>query len=60
MVAQDIVYQMVDPISLLISIFPFVPLILMAPHYKNGSVIYSFIAMMEILIIVMNHFIVLR
>jgi predicted Co/Zn/Cd cation transporter (cation efflux family) len=61
MVAQDIVYQVnTDPIDLFITIFPFVPIILMAPRYKNGRIIYGFIAVVEILIIVMNYFLVLR
>ena len=60
MVAQDIVYQMLDPGSLFFSMFPFFPLILMAPRYKNGGIIYGFIAAGEIVIIVLNHFIVLR
>jgi|HubBroStandDraft_1064217.scaffolds.fasta_scaffold773927_1 hypothetical protein len=60
MVVQDIVYHMTDPASLVISIFPFIPIILMAPRYKDGKVIYGFVAAAEILIIVMNYFLVLR
>jgi len=61
MVAQDIVYQVNrDPFELFLTAFPFVPIILMAPRYKNGRVIYSFIGAAEIIIIVINHFLVLR
>jgi hypothetical protein len=60
MVAQDIVYHMNDDASLFISIVPFIPIMLMAPRYKDGKIIYGFIAAAEILIIVMNYFLVLR
>ncbi len=62
MVAQDIVYdvKLNDPFSFLITFFPFLPLILMAPRYKNGKTIYSFIGAAEAIIIVMDHFTVLR
>jgi hypothetical protein len=61
-VAEDIVYQVnLDSLDfLLFTAFPFLPIILMAPRYKNGGVIYGFIAVAEILIIVTNHFVVLR
>jgi hypothetical protein len=39
---------------------PFAPLILMAPRYKNGKIIYSFTAFVEAVIIVGNYFMVLQ
>jgi hypothetical protein len=60
MAAQDIAYQMYDSFSLLITVIPFVPLISMAPRYKNGEVIYGFTAIVEATVIVANYFMVLR
>ena len=60
-ILQDIVYHVsLDSIDLLFTSIPFLPIILVAPRYKNGSIVYAFIGLGEIIIIVMNHFIVLR
>ena len=61
MVAQDIVYHVNhDPLDLFFTIFPFVPIILIAPRYKNGKIIYPIIGAAEAIIVVMNYFLVLR
>jgi hypothetical protein len=60
-VAQDVVYHVNhDPFDMFITLFPFVPIIAMAPRYKNGKWIYGFIGAAEALIILMDYFIVLR
>jgi hypothetical protein len=60
-ILQDIVYHIsLDPLDLFFTAVPFFPIILVAPRYKNGSIVYAFIGLAEIIIIVMNHFIVLR
>jgi hypothetical protein len=61
MVAQDIVYHVnFDPFEFVFTVFPFIPIIAMAPRYKDGRIIYSFIGAAEVLSILMNFFIVLR
>jgi hypothetical protein len=60
MVAEDVVYRMYDSFDFILTLIPFTPLILVAPRYKSGKVIYSFTAALETSIIVMNHFMVLR
>lgn len=60
MVAEDIVYRINDGFDFILTLIPFTPLILMAPRYKSGKVSYSFTAVLETLIVVMNHFMVLR
>ena len=61
MVAEDIVYHVNhDPWDLIFTMFPFVPIILIAPRYKNGKVIYPIIGAAEAIIVVMNYFLVLR
>jgi hypothetical protein len=60
-ILQDIVYHInLDPIDLFFTAIPFIPIILVAPRYKNGNIVYFFIGLAEIIIIVINHFIVLR
>ncbi|HTV41390.1 MAG TPA: hypothetical protein VMF08_12485 [Candidatus Sulfotelmatobacter sp.] len=60
MVAEDVVYDIYNLFDLLLTLIPFAPLLLMAPRYKNGNVIYGFTAALEAIIIVANHFMVLR
>jgi len=60
-VAEDIVYHVnFDPLDIFFTIFPFVPIILIAPRHKDGRLIYGFIAGAEAINIVLNHFLVLR
>ena len=60
-ILQDIVYHInLDHIDLLFTAMPFLPIFLVAPRYKNGSIVYCFIGFFEMIIIVLNHFIVLR
>ena len=60
-IVQDIVYHInLDAIDLFFTAIPFLPMILVAPRYKNGKIVYAFIGLAEIFIIVLNHFIVLR
>ena len=60
-VAEDIVYHVNQDVwDLSITIFPFVPIILIAPRYKNGKVIYPIIGAAEAIIVVMNYFLALR
>jgi len=61
MIAQDIVYHVNhDPLDLFFTIFPFIPIILIAPRYKNRKVIYHIIGAAEVIIVVINYFLVLR
>jgi hypothetical protein len=57
---DDIAYHVNFEDALLFTAVPFLPIIFMAPRYKNGNIVYAFIGLAEVIIIVMNHFIVPR
>jgi hypothetical protein len=60
-VYDDFAYHVnFDPFDALFTVVPFLPIILVAPRYRNGTVVYAFIGLAEVVIVVMNHFIVLR
>ena len=60
-IAWDIVYHVETDGSLLfINALAFVPLIALAPRYKNGKVAYTLIALLEAFIIFMGNMLTLR
>jgi len=60
-IVEDIVYHMETYDDLLfINALAFVPLIALAPRYKNGNVIYAFIGLLEAFIIFMGNMLTLR
>ena len=60
-ICEDIVYHVETDDSLLfINALAFVPLIGLAPRYKNGKVIYAFIGLLEAFIIFMGNLLTLR
>jgi hypothetical protein len=60
-IAEDIVYhiRLVDSL-VMINALAFVPIIAIAPQYKNGMVIYLFIGALEAFIIFMGNILTLR
>lgn len=60
-IAQDIVYDVEnDGVLLIIKRLAFLPLIAMAPCYKNGKIVYAFIGVLEAFIIFMGLTLTLR
>ena len=60
-VYEDVAYHFtLDPITVVFTSIPFVPIFAVAPRYKNGSIVYAFIAMLELIIIAVSPFIVVR
>jgi hypothetical protein len=60
-IAWDVVYHVIlDPITVSFNIFAFVPLIALAPRYKNGKVAYSLIALLEVFVIFLGYTVTLR
>ena len=60
-IAWDIVYHVrQDPLLVFLTGLAFVPLIALAPRYKNGRVIYLFIGLAELIVIVMGNVLTLR
>jgi hypothetical protein len=58
MVYQNVAYQVnMDPFNVLLTLIPFLPIILVAPRYRNGTVAYQFIGLAEIIIVVLYHFV---
>ena len=49
-----------DPFELAFLTIPFLPIVAVAPRYRNGKVVYAFIGLAELLIVVLGHFIVVR
>jgi|GEM_PF-2969791 hypothetical protein len=61
MVYQNVAYQIdMDPFNVLLTLVPFLPIILVAPRYRNGTVVYLFIGLAEIIIVVFYHFVTPR
>jgi hypothetical protein len=60
-IAEDIVYHesLYDPL-VIINVLAFIPIIAVAPRYKNGKVIYAFIGVLEAFIIFMGNLLTLR
>jgi hypothetical protein len=60
-IAEDIVYQVqLNDGLIIINVLAFVPIIAVAPRYRNGKVIYSFISVLEAYIVLMGLVLTLR
>jgi hypothetical protein len=60
-VYMNVAYHMdIDPFTLLLTLVPFLPIILVARRYRNGSAVYPFIGLVEVIIIVFYHFVTPR
>ena len=60
MVYMDFSYHL-DFVSILVfSVIPFVPIVAVAPRYRNGSRVYAVIALVELIVITTYPFVVVR
>jgi hypothetical protein len=60
-IAEDILYHVqLDHPLLFINALAFIPLLMLAPRYKNGKVVYVLIGLLEAFIIVMGNLLTLR
>jgi hypothetical protein len=60
-VYEDVAYHMaLDPITVVFTLIPFAPIVAVAPRYKNGSIVYAFIMVLELIVIAVCPFIVVR
>jgi hypothetical protein len=58
---EKIVYDIsLDLFELMFITIPFLPIVVVAPRYRNGNIVYAFIGLAEVIIIVMNRITVLR
>jgi hypothetical protein len=49
-----------DPFTVVLTLVPFLPIILVAPRYRKGTIMYLFIGLAEFMIIVLYHFVTPR
>ncbi|HEV2327947.1 MAG TPA: hypothetical protein VGY56_04055 [Verrucomicrobiae bacterium] len=58
---DNVAYHMgIDTFTLLLTLVPFLPIILAAPRYRNGTAGYLFIGLAEVIIVVLYHFVTPR